>query len=42
MPISVQVVARPFHEADLLAFAEQVELRRFGVNGFTEQFLNQG
>ncbi len=42
LPISVQVLARPFHEADLLAFAEQVELRRFGVNGFTEQFLNQG
>ncbi|MES2280515.1 MAG: amidase [Pseudomonadota bacterium] len=42
MPISVQVLARPFHEADLLAFAEQVELRRFGVNGFTEHFLNQG
>ncbi|MES2188573.1 MAG: amidase [Pseudomonadota bacterium] len=42
LPISVQVLARPFHEADLLAFAEKVELRRFGVNGFTEQFLNQG
>lgn len=42
MPISVQVLARPFHEADLLAFAEQVELRRFGVNGFTEHFPNQG
>ncbi|MBI2727944.1 MAG: amidase [Polaromonas sp.] len=42
MPISVQVLARPFHEADLLAFAEQVELRRFGVNGFTEHFLKQG
>ncbi len=42
MPISAQVLARPFHEADLLAFAEQVELGRFGVNGFTEHFLNQG
>ena len=42
MPISVQVLARPFHEADLLAFAAKVEWHRFGVNGFTEQFLNQG
>lgn len=41
LPISVQVLARPFHEADLLAFAEKVELRRFGANGFTEYFLNQ-
>ena len=42
LPISVQVLAKPFHEADLLAFAEKFELRRFGVNGFTEQFLHQG
>lgn len=42
LPISVQVLARPFHEADLLAFAEKAELRRFGVHGFTEPFLNQG
>lgn len=42
LPISVQVLARPFHEVDLLAFAGKVELRRFGINGFTEQFLNQG
>jgi aspartyl-tRNA(Asn)/glutamyl-tRNA(Gln) amidotransferase subunit A len=42
LPISVQVLARPFHEADLLAFAEQVELRRFGSHGFTEYFLKQG
>ena len=42
LPICVQVVARPFHEADLLAFAEKVEQHRFGASGFTEQFLNQG
>jgi Asp-tRNA(Asn)/Glu-tRNA(Gln) amidotransferase A subunit family amidase len=41
MPISVQVVARPFHEADLLAFAAHAELQRFGGNGFTDYFLNQ-
>ena len=41
LPISVQVLARPFHEADLLTFAEKVELRRFGINGFTEHFLHQ-
>ena len=41
LPISVQVVARPFHEANLLAFAEEVEVRLFGTNGFTAQFLKQ-
>lgn len=42
LPISAQVLARPFHEADLLAFAGKAELRRYGSNGFTENFLNQG
>lgn len=42
LPISVQVLARPFHEADLLAFAEQAALRRFGPQGFIPHFLNQG
>jgi Asp-tRNA(Asn)/Glu-tRNA(Gln) amidotransferase A subunit family amidase len=41
LPISVQAIARPFHEVDLLAFAEKFELRRFGAHGFTEQFLHQ-
>ncbi|RYX94293.1 MAG: amidase [Comamonadaceae bacterium] len=32
LPISVQVLARPFHERDLLAFAAQVETRLFGAS----------
>ncbi len=38
LPISVQIIARPFHEPDLLAFAFEVESRRFGKHGFTEHF----
>lgn len=38
MPISVQLVAKPFHERDLLAFASAVEVHRFGTGGFTKHF----
>jgi Asp-tRNA(Asn)/Glu-tRNA(Gln) amidotransferase A subunit family amidase len=37
MPISVQLVARPFHESLLLGFAHQLELRLFGAHGFAQQ-----
>lgn len=33
MPISVQVLARPFHERDLLAWASLAEQRLFGTQG---------
>ena len=42
MPISVQLIARPFHERSLLAFAHAVELKRFGTSGFTHSFSTQG
>lgn len=38
LPISVQVVAKPFHERTLLAFGGTVESSRFGANGFTGHF----
>lgn len=38
MPISVQLVARPFHERTLLAFAHAVQIRRFGGTAFTRHF----
>jgi aspartyl-tRNA(Asn)/glutamyl-tRNA(Gln) amidotransferase subunit A len=34
LPISVQLVARPFHERELLALAGQLQQRRFGSAGF--------
>lgn len=34
LPISVQLVGRPFHEHELLAAAAQIQERRFGRNGF--------
>jgi Asp-tRNA(Asn)/Glu-tRNA(Gln) amidotransferase A subunit family amidase len=40
LPISVQVVARPFHERSLLAFASMVENRLYGSHGITSSFLN--
>ncbi len=40
MPISVQLVARPFHERTLLAFAEKVQLRRFDGGAFTRPFYS--
>jgi len=39
MPISVQLVARPFHENLLLGFAHQLELRLFGTHGVAQQFF---
>jgi aspartyl-tRNA(Asn)/glutamyl-tRNA(Gln) amidotransferase subunit A len=42
MPISVQLIGRPFHERNLLAFAHRMESLRFGSNGFTRPFLIQG
>lgn len=39
MPISVQLVARPFHENLLLGFAHRLELRLFGEYGLTQQFF---
>lgn len=38
LPISVQLVAKPFHERTLLSFAGTVESRRFGAIGFTDHF----
>jgi Asp-tRNA(Asn)/Glu-tRNA(Gln) amidotransferase A subunit family amidase len=34
LPISVQLVGRPFHEHELLAVAAQLQERRFGSAGF--------
>ncbi|MEI7783677.1 MAG: amidase, partial [Betaproteobacteria bacterium] len=34
LPISVQLVGRPFHERELLAVAAQLQERRFGSAGF--------
>ena len=34
LPISVQLVGRPFHERELLALAGQLQQRRFGSAGF--------
>jgi Asp-tRNA(Asn)/Glu-tRNA(Gln) amidotransferase A subunit family amidase len=42
LPISVQIVARPFHDLDLLAFAAGVEADRFGGEGFTSHFCSKG
>lgn len=42
MPLSVQVLARPFHDAGLLAFAARAEARLFGTQGFTASFFIQG
>jgi Asp-tRNA(Asn)/Glu-tRNA(Gln) amidotransferase A subunit family amidase len=42
LPISVQLIARPFHERTLLAFAGTVEARRFGAGGFTHPFFSKG
>ncbi len=39
LPISVQLVAKPFHERTLLSFAGAVESRRFGAIGFTDHFF---
>jgi Asp-tRNA(Asn)/Glu-tRNA(Gln) amidotransferase A subunit family amidase len=38
MPISVQLVARPFHEHMLLAFADAVQQQRFDGVAFTRRF----
>ncbi len=38
MPISVQLVARPFHEHTLLAFAGAVQSQRFDGASFTRRF----
>jgi Asp-tRNA(Asn)/Glu-tRNA(Gln) amidotransferase A subunit family amidase len=38
MPISVQLVARPFHEHVLLAFADAVQQQRFDGAAFTRRF----
>jgi Asp-tRNA(Asn)/Glu-tRNA(Gln) amidotransferase A subunit family amidase len=38
MPISVQLVARPFHEHSLLAFAAEVQQQRFDGAAFTRHF----
>ena len=40
LPISVQLIARPFAEATLLAFASRVERERFGSSGLTRPFLH--
>jgi Asp-tRNA(Asn)/Glu-tRNA(Gln) amidotransferase A subunit family amidase len=34
LPISVQLVGRPFHEHELLTVAAQLQERRFGSAGF--------
>ncbi len=41
LPISVQLVARPFHERSLLAFAASFEEKHFGASGFTRNFTNK-
>ncbi len=41
LPISVQVIAKPFHEIDLLAFAEKNEMHSAASKAFTQQFLHQ-
>jgi len=40
LPISAQFIARPFEEQTLLAFANAVELERFGSDGFTRRFTH--
>ncbi len=40
MPISVQLIARPYHEHILLAFAEAVQQDRFGGNTFMRHFYS--
>lgn len=42
MPISVQLIARPFHERLLLEFAHALERDRFGPEGITRTFLSKG
>jgi Asp-tRNA(Asn)/Glu-tRNA(Gln) amidotransferase A subunit family amidase len=42
MPISVQLIARPFHERLLLEFAHALERDRFGPEGITRAFLSKG
>lgn len=38
LPISAQFIARPFQERTLLAFAEGLEIKRFGNSGITRHF----
>jgi aspartyl-tRNA(Asn)/glutamyl-tRNA(Gln) amidotransferase subunit A len=40
LPISAQFIARPFQEQTLLTFANEVELERFGSDGFTRRFTH--
>ena len=40
LPISAQFVARPHEERTLLAFAEGLEIKRFGNSGITRHFSN--
>ncbi len=40
LPISAQFIARPYEERTLLAFAEGLEIKRFGNSGITRHFSN--
>ncbi|MDO9279058.1 MAG: amidase [Polaromonas sp.] len=38
LPICAQFIARPFEERTLLAFADGLEIKRFGISGITRHF----
>ncbi len=40
LPICAQFIARPFEERTLLAFADGLEIKRFGRSGITRHFSN--
>ena len=40
LPICAQFIARPFEERTLLAFADGLEIKRFGNSGITRHFSN--
>ena len=41
LPVCAQLIARPFHERTLLDFAQRVETRDFGGEGFTRAFTRR-